>query len=53
MIWDFLDGTLLRTIDIAQPIHLICAHEQFKDYVFVATSRPSKAAKQGMSVGFL
>ncbi|KXN88800.1 WD repeat-containing protein 75 [Leucoagaricus sp. SymC.cos] len=46
MIWDFLDGSLLRTIDISQPIHLICAHEQFKDYVFVAVSRPSKKVKQ-------
>ncbi|KAF9454138.1 WD40 repeat-like protein [Macrolepiota fuliginosa MF-IS2] len=46
MIWDFLDGTLLRTIDVTQPIHLICAHEQYKDYVFVAASRPSKKAKQ-------
>ncbi|KAF5352400.1 hypothetical protein D9756_005945 [Leucocoprinus leucothites] len=46
MIWDFLDGSLLRTVDITQPIHLICAHEQFKDYVFVAASRPSKNAKQ-------
>lgn len=49
MIWDSLDGSLLRTIDVNQPIHLICAHEQFKDYVFVAVSRPSTNAKQGMS----
>lgn len=50
MVWDFLDGTLLRTIDIAQPIHLICAHERFKDYVFVAVSRPFKSIKPGMSI---
>lgn len=53
MIWDFLDGTLLRTIDVTQPIHLICAHEQFKDYVFVAVSRPPKNAKQGLFESFI
>jgi len=41
MVWDFLDGVLLQTIDISQPIHHICAHEQFKDFVFVAVSRPA------------
>jgi len=46
MIWDFLDGTLLKTIDVAQPIQLICAHELFKDHVFVAVSRP--LSKTGM-----
>jgi NET1-associated nuclear protein 1 (U3 small nucleolar RNA-associated protein 17) len=45
MVWDFLDAALLRIIDIAQPIHFICAHENFKDSVFVAASRSSKKAK--------
>lgn len=49
MIWDFLDGSLLKTIEIAQPVHYLCVHEKFKDYVFVAVSRPSKNTKQGMS----
>ena len=41
MIWDFLDGVLLQTIDIGQSIHHICAHVGFKDVVFVAASRRS------------
>ena len=39
MIWDILDGVVLQTIDISQPIHHICAHEKFKDHVFVAVNR--------------
>ncbi|KAJ7161422.1 WD40 repeat-like protein [Mycena crocata] len=41
-VWDFLEATLLQTIDIAQPIHHICVHENFRDSVFVTASRPSK-----------
>ncbi|KAJ7446497.1 WD40 repeat-like protein [Mycena galericulata] len=41
-VWDFLEATLLQTIDIAQPIHHICVHENFKDSVFVTASRPGK-----------
>ncbi|KAK2460106.1 hypothetical protein APHAL10511_007872 [Amanita phalloides] len=39
MIWDFLDATLLHTIDVAQPIHRICAHEKFKNSVFVVAAK--------------
>jgi NET1-associated nuclear protein 1 (U3 small nucleolar RNA-associated protein 17) len=47
MVWDILDGVVLQTIDISQPIHHICAHEKFRDQVFVAVSRlgTSKSAK--------
>lgn len=45
MVWDFLDAALLKTIDIEQPIHCMCAHENFHDSVFVAASRSSKKAK--------
>ncbi|KAJ7706020.1 quinon protein alcohol dehydrogenase-like superfamily [Mycena rosella] len=41
-VWDFLEATLLQIIDISQPIHQICVHENFKDFVFVTASRPSK-----------
>ncbi|KDQ63260.1 hypothetical protein JAAARDRAFT_29279 [Jaapia argillacea MUCL 33604] len=41
-IWDFLDAVLLQTIDIAQPILHLCAHEKFKEHVFVAVNRPGK-----------
>ncbi|KAJ6519978.1 WD40 repeat-like protein [Mycena sanguinolenta] len=41
-VWDFLEATLLQTVDIAQPIHHICVHENFKESVFVTASRPSK-----------
>ena len=45
MVWDFLDATLLKIIDIAQPIHHICAHADFKDCVFVAATRSSRKTK--------
>ena len=47
MVWDVLDGVVLQTIDISQPIHHMCAHEKFRNQVFVAVSRPgtSKSAK--------
>ncbi|KAK0208756.1 WD40-repeat-containing domain protein [Desarmillaria ectypa] len=41
-IWDFLDTNLLKTIDISQPIYHLCAHEKYKDAVFVAVTRPSR-----------
>ncbi|KAF9486317.1 WD40 repeat-like protein [Pholiota conissans] len=40
-IWDFINGTLLQTIELGQPIHYMCAHEQFKGSIFVAAS-PSR-----------
>ncbi|TRM66075.1 quinon protein alcohol dehydrogenase-like superfamily [Schizophyllum amplum] len=45
LVWDYLDAVLLQTIDLAQPIRHVCAHQKFKDVVFVAVSKPSK--KQG------
>ena len=47
MVWDFLDATLLQTIDIAQPIHYICAHEKFKNTVFVAASKSYEKKNSG------
>ncbi|KAF5385093.1 hypothetical protein D9615_001275 [Tricholomella constricta] len=47
VVWDFLDAALLQVINIAQPIHYLCAHELWKDTVFVAASRPSKKSKTG------
>ena len=40
MIWDFVNAILLQTVDIGQPIHHMCAHEQLSGSVFVAASRP-------------
>jgi NET1-associated nuclear protein 1 (U3 small nucleolar RNA-associated protein 17) len=40
IIWDFVNAILLQTVDIGQPIHHMCAHEQFNGSVFVAVSRP-------------
>jgi WD40 repeat protein len=45
MVWDFLDATLLKVIDIAQPIHHICAHADYKDCIFVAATRSSRKTK--------
>lgn len=41
-VWDFLDASLLQTINIAQPIFHLTAHERFRDHVFVAAARPTK-----------
>ncbi|KAG2076892.1 WD40 repeat-like protein [Suillus decipiens] len=47
-VWDFLEGILLHTINLEQPIHHVCGHEKIKDYVFVATA---KAKKKGSGDG--
>ncbi|KDR85477.1 hypothetical protein GALMADRAFT_234368 [Galerina marginata CBS 339.88] len=44
MIWDFVNATLLQTINVGQPILCMCVHEQFKGFVYVAASRPRKKA---------
>lgn len=44
-VWDFLDGVLLQTIGVGNPVHHIAAHEQWKDFLFVAVARPSKKRK--------
>ncbi|KAI6136342.1 WD40-repeat-containing domain protein [Pisolithus sp. B1] len=41
-VWDFLEGMLLRTIVLDQPIHHICTHEKIKDYIFVAAAKTKK-----------
>lgn len=40
LIWDFVNGTLLRTINLGQEIHMICVHESLKGLVFAATAIP-------------
>ncbi|KAJ7070869.1 WD40 repeat-like protein [Mycena amicta] len=42
-VWDFLEARLVQIIDIGHPIHHICAHENFKETVFVSAGRPSKS----------
>ena len=44
-VWDFLDGVLLQTIGVGNPVRHIAAHEQWKDFLFVAVARPSKKGK--------
>lgn len=46
-VWDFLDGALLQTIDIAQPIFHLAAHEGLPKCVFVAAARPTKKKSKG------
>jgi NET1-associated nuclear protein 1 (U3 small nucleolar RNA-associated protein 17) len=49
MVWDFLDGVLLQTVDVGQSIHHICAHEKFEGFVFVAASkRANKTLANGV-----
>jgi NET1-associated nuclear protein 1 (U3 small nucleolar RNA-associated protein 17) len=42
--WNYLDGVLIRTLDIAHPIYLVAAHEQFRETLFVATGKRKKKA---------
>lgn len=57
MVWDFLDASLLQTVDLAQPVTHLCAHGSFKNSVFVGVALPPKKNKKGMclviSVKFL
>ncbi|PVG01982.1 WD40 repeat-like protein [Serendipita vermifera] len=46
--WDFIDATLLRTIDVGLPITHLCAHSDMEDYVFVACQKQNKKKGQGM-----
>ena len=39
MVWDILEASLLQIFDLQQPITHLCAHEKFKDTVFVGASR--------------
>lgn len=47
--WDFLDASLLQTINISQPIFHLAAHEKFREHVFVAAARPTKKKSKGVS----
>ncbi|KAG6380891.1 quinon protein alcohol dehydrogenase-like superfamily [Boletus reticuloceps] len=46
-IWDFLEGVLLRTIGLDQPIHHVCTHEKIKDHLFVAAVKNKKTQEPG------
>ena len=50
-VWDLLDGVLLQTIGVGNPVRHIAAHKRWKDFLFVAIARPSKKRKaNGTSV---
>ncbi|KAF8578728.1 WD40 repeat-like protein [Ramaria rubella] len=44
-IWDFLDAALLSTIEVGEPITHMCAHENVRDHIFVATASRKKTKK--------
>ncbi|KAI0347808.1 WD40 repeat-like protein [Trametopsis cervina] len=41
-VWDFVDATLLQTIDLGLPVLHVTAHEKFKSEVIVALSKKTK-----------
>ncbi|EPQ60436.1 WD40 repeat-like protein [Gloeophyllum trabeum ATCC 11539] len=49
-VWDFLEADLLQTIDLAQPILHLCAHQNFKDHVFVSVARPGSSKEDNNAV---
>jgi NET1-associated nuclear protein 1 (U3 small nucleolar RNA-associated protein 17) len=52
-VWDLLDGVLLQTIGVGNPVHHIAAHEQWKDVLFVAVARSTKRGKANGTSSFL
>jgi NET1-associated nuclear protein 1 (U3 small nucleolar RNA-associated protein 17) len=52
-VWDLLDGVLLQTIGVGNPVHHIAAHEQWKDVLFVAVARSTKRGKVNGTSSFL
>ena len=52
-VWDLLDGVLLQTIGVGNPVRHIAAHERWKDVVFVAVARPGKRSKANGTSLFL
>jgi NET1-associated nuclear protein 1 (U3 small nucleolar RNA-associated protein 17) len=48
-VWDYMDGALLQTIDLAQPIFCLCAHAASSRYVFVAAGRSSSSKRSSKS----
>ncbi|KDQ14448.1 hypothetical protein BOTBODRAFT_32576 [Botryobasidium botryosum FD-172 SS1] len=46
-VWDYVDGVLLRTIDVGKPLSYMCAGAKVKDAVFVAAKLPDKKSKSG------
>ncbi|KAG9047512.1 hypothetical protein FS837_002097 [Tulasnella sp. UAMH 9824] len=45
-VWDWLEGTLLKTFDFGKPISHMCAHVECSDVVFVAGRNAKVAMKQ-------
>ena len=43
-LWDYREGTLLRTLDLGDPIQHLCAHATLPNQVFVALVTPSPAS---------
>jgi NET1-associated nuclear protein 1 (U3 small nucleolar RNA-associated protein 17) len=41
-IWDFLEATLLKTIQVGLPITHLCLHTAHPGYAFIACNKPSK-----------
>jgi len=51
-VWDLLDGVLLQTIGVGNPVRHIAAHERWKDFLFVAIARPGKKRKANGTSSF-
>lgn len=51
-VWDLLDGVLLQTIGVGNPVCHVAAHERWKDFLFVAIARPSKKRKANGTLPF-
>lgn len=44
-IWDYLEGNLLRSLDIGAPVTHVAAHSSWSGYLFIATASRGYAAK--------
>ncbi|SPO39963.1 related to NAN1 - U3 snoRNP protein [Pseudozyma flocculosa] len=50
-VWDFLDGVLLKSLDVGLPITSLAAHELFRGMVFVAVRKPRHEADSAGDAG--
>lgn len=48
-LWDYREGTLLRTLDLGDPIQHMCAHAALPNQVFVALVTPPPASEAAVA----
>ena len=50
-VWDVLEATLLKTIQVGLPITHLCLHTAHPGYAFIACNKPKKKSKEDGELG--